>query len=245
MSDKNDNMHKGHRQKVKERYYASGMDSMPDHNILEMLLFFAIPLKDTNETAHLLMEKFGSFSGVLKADIADLKSVKGMTENAACLISMLLPIYKRYNEDLVSKKPELKSAEEIVSFIRPKFVDSSNERVYALCFDNCHKLICAKMLNEGDISSAYFDLRQLASTVLETKTKNVVIVHNHPTNIALPSTDDVKATQHVYDFLKYMKVNLNDHIIVTEKSFCSMANTPRYAYIFYGLKAEDFDKDNK
>ena len=100
------NIHKGHREKVKQRYYEAGLNSMPDHNILEMLLFFGIPYKDTNEMAHELIARFGSFSGVLEADVKDLVTVKGMTENAAFLITMILPLYKRYMEDISSRKPE-------------------------------------------------------------------------------------------------------------------------------------------
>lgn len=84
-TEKNDNPHKGHRIKVRNRYYETGFNGMADHNVLEMLLFFGIPFKDTNELAHDLIARFGSFSAVLEADVKDLVSVKGMTENAACL----------------------------------------------------------------------------------------------------------------------------------------------------------------
>ena len=86
------NIHNGHRKKVKERYYANGLKGMPPHNILEMLLFFGIPYKDTNPIAHDLIDRFGSLSAVLEAKHSDLLSVKGMTENAACLITMILPL---------------------------------------------------------------------------------------------------------------------------------------------------------
>ena len=93
------NIHNGHRKKVKERYYANGLKGMPPHNILEMLLFFGIPYKDTNPIAHDLIDRFGSLSAVLEAKHSDLLSVKGMTENAACLITMILPLYKRYYQE--------------------------------------------------------------------------------------------------------------------------------------------------
>lgn len=233
MDNTKENIHKGHRQKVKERYLEVGLDSMPDHNVLEMLLFFAIPFKDTNETAHLLMEKFGSFSGVLKASVADLKNVKGMTENAACLISMLLPIYKRYTDDLVLKKPQLITTQDIVDFIKPKFIDCSNERAYVLCFDNKHSLICARLLDEGDIASATLNMRSLAATVLETKAKSCVLVHNHPNAIALPSAEDIDATKTASDLLQKLKVRLEDHLIIAENQYCSMINMPKCSHIFY------------
>lgn len=207
------------------------------HNVLEMLLFFGIPRKDTNDIAHLLIEKFGSFAGVLQADFEDLKSVKGMTESAACLITMLLPIYKKYQADLFSSKPKLEKAQDIVNYILPKFADSENERVFAICFDAKQNVICTKQLCEGDLSGANFDLKKLAKVVLQTNTSRVVLVHNHPTLIALPSETDVETTQMIYDFLQQIGVTLSDHIIVAKNGeSCSMINHPRYTHIFYGLE---------
>lgn len=233
------NLHKGHRQSVKERYYVDGMNGMPDHNILEMLLFFAIPYKDTNDTAHLLMERFGSFSGVLQASLEQLKSVKGMTENAACLITMLLPIYRRYHDDLMHKKPDLMSTKDIVAYMRPKFIDTTNERVYAICFDNNHHLITNRLLCEGSIESAAFNLRDLARAVIETKAVEVVLVHNHPAGVALPSHDDVRTTVSIYRFLRFLRVTLTDHIIITKEGFCSMSAIKKYSKIFHGYDVDE------
>ena len=232
---KEKNVHEGHRQKVRERYYKGGLDCMPDHNVLEMLLFFGIPYKDTNEIAHSLIEKFGSFSGVLKADRADLKNVKGMTENAACLLSMLLPVFKRYTDDLMKEKPVLDSTEDIVHFIRPRFMDTTNEKVFLICLDSDHSLISVRFVGEGDIASANLNLRAVASAVIETKAASAVLVHNHPNSIALPSQADINATKQVYEFLSMLRVRLLDHIIISQTGHCSMASVPKFAHIFYGL----------
>lgn len=232
---KKKNVHEGHRQKVRDRYYKGGLDCMPDHNVLEMLLFFGIPYKDTNEIAHRLIEKFGSFSGVLKADRADLRNVKGMTENAACLISMLLPVFKRYNDDLMKEKPTLETTEDIVRFIRPRFMDTTNEKVYLICFDSNHALISVRFIDEGDIASANINLRAIASAVIETKAASAVLVHNHPNAIALPSQADIDATKQAYDFLSMLRVRLLDHIIISQTGHCSMVSVPKFAHIFYGM----------
>lgn len=232
---KEKNIHEGHRQKVRDRYYKGGLDCMPDHNVLEMLLFFGIPYKDTNEIAHRLMEKFGSFSGVLKADRADLKNVKGMTENAACLLSMLLPVFKRYTDDLMKEKPTLASTEQIVNFIRPRFLDTTNEKVYLICLDGNHTLISVRFIDEGDVASANINLRAIASAVIETKAASAVLVHNHPNSISLPSQADISATKKAYDFLAMLKVRLLDHIIISQTGHCSMVSVPKFTHIFYGM----------
>ena len=232
---KEKNVHEGHRQKVKDRYYKGGLDCMPDHNVLEMLLFFGIPYKDTNEIAHRLIEKFGSFSGVLRADRADLKNVKGMTDNAACLISMLLPVFKRYTDDLMKEKPTLETTEQIVKFIKPRFLDTTNEKVYLLCFDCNHALISVRFISEGDVASASLNLRAVASAVIETKAASAVLVHNHPNSISLPSQADISATKKAYELLAMLRVRLLDHIIVSQTGHCSMVSVPKFTHIFYGL----------
>lgn len=235
MAEQENNIHKGHRQKVKNRYIEAGFDGMADHNILELLLFFGIPYKDTNPIAHELIETFGSFSGVLRASIPELKSVRGMTENAACLLNMILPVYARYHADANAERPMLMTTNEIVDYMRPKFLDTNNERAYVLCFDHNHYLIAVRKLSDGDIYSTLFDMRKLACAVLETKATGVVLVHNHPNGISLPSTDDVTQTKSAYEFLQSLKVSLMDHIIISREGHCSMISLPKFAHLFYGL----------
>ena len=236
MAEQETNIHKGHRQKVKRRYIETGLEGMADHNILELLLFFGIPYKDTNPIAHELMETFGSFSGVLKASIPELKSVKGMTENAACLLNMILPVYTRYYADSIAERPTLLSVDEMINYMRPKFLDTSNERAYAMCFDCNHCLIAVRKLSDGDVNSTLFDMRKLATAVLETKAAGVVLVHNHPNGIALPSAADIEQTKNAYDFLQSLKVTLMDHIILSpDGGKCSMVSTIKFAHLFYGL----------
>lgn len=235
MTEQENNVHKGHRQKVKKRYMQTGFDGMADHNILELLLFFGIPYKDTNPIAHELINTFGSLSGVLRASVAELKSVNGMTENAACLLNMILPVYSRYSADLAAKKPMLMQTEEVVEFMRPRFLDTSNERAYVLCFDGDHCLIAVRKLSDGDVNSTAFDMRKLASAVLETKAVGVMLVHNHPNGIPLPSQADIEQTESAYSFLRTMKVTLMDHVIISKTGHCSMISVPKFTHLFYGM----------
>ena len=242
-TEKKDNPHKGHRIKVRNRYYETGFNGMADHNVLEMLLFFGIPVKDTNELAHNLIARFGSFSAVLEADVKDLVSVKGMTENAACLISMIRPLYKRYMEDLSSRKPEFVSKEKISEFIRSLFLDTSDERLYALAYDSSRRFIGYRNIGDGDIRSSRADIRKLSAFVLESKATGIILAHNHPHGIAIPSREDIDCTKYVYKILEALKVRLLDHIIVNECDYISMAETMRYAYIFSGIEQSPFEKE--
>ena len=231
---KDKNIHKGHREKVKQRYYEAGLNSMPDHNILEMLLFFGIPQRDTNPIAHELMSTFGSFSGVLEANYKELKKVKGMTENAACLLSMILPTYKRYIGDIYKNKRKFDSPEQMAEFLRPLYLDTPNERIYAMCFDQHDNYIACRVVSDGDIDSSYLDVRQLATIVLEVKAKRVVLSHNHPNGTLRPSQGDCNVTETARVMLEYLKVELADHIIITDESYFSMLKSPYHIHLLYG-----------
>ena len=230
------NMHKGHRQKVKQRYLANGLAGEPAHNVLELLLFYAIPYKDTNPIAHALIDRFGSLSGVLRASVPELASVKGMGENAAILLHLVLDVYQAYTDDLLGACPVIETADEMVAYMRPKFINSVSEKVYVLCFGANSKLLAARQVAQGDVVGARINVREIASVVLETKAQNVVLMHNHPNGIAAPSTEDVNTTRALYAFLKPLNVRLIDHVIVTEDSYFTMADKSRFAHLFYGLE---------
>ena len=240
---KSKNQHLGHRAKVRSRYLVNGLKGMPDHNVLELLLFYGIPYRDTNEIAHELINKFGSFSAVFEADPKDLMTVKGMTENAACLINLMLPVYKRYYKEVSSRKTTCFSTADIADYVRKLMLDTTDERVYALLFDNRRTLIGYRVIGEGDIVSCSSDFRKLAQAVLETKATGVMLAHNHPHGITVPSFEDVEATKEIYKLLRYLKVRLLNHIIVNESSHFSMLESGQFAYIFAGLEKPPYERE--
>ncbi|MBR3094079.1 MAG: RadC family protein [Clostridia bacterium] len=230
------NIHKGHRQKLKNRVLAGGLVGEAPHTILELLLFYGIPRKDTNPIAHELLDRFGSLSGVLRAGVEELKSVQGMTENAALLLHLILPVYAAYEEDLRRMPTLPESAAQIVDFMRPKLIGSTTEKAYLLCIGGNGKLLGLRKICEGDLSSAAIDLRALAAAVLETKAQDAILVHNHPNGVAAPSLQDIDATKQIVSFLDQMKVRLVNHIILSENDYCSMADKKNFVHLFYGME---------
>ena len=242
MADGKVNIHKDHRKKVKDRFFECGFTGMPDHNILEAILFLGIPQKDTNPIAHELIDTFGSFSGVLEAKKSDLLKIKGMTESAAFAIMSYLPVNRRYIESLQKKKPVFETDDQLVDFLRPMFFEKSTiERVFVLCFDSKNRLIACRNICDGDISSALFDVRELTRVVLEVNAQKIIVAHSHPHGIALPSREDIATTKLIYEMMKFIKVHLDDHFIVTDTGYMSMAKSRHYTHIFHGLEAIDFD----
>lgn len=235
--NKKENIHENHRQRMRESFFEHGFDGMDDHEILEMLLYFSLPRRNTNEIAHSLINHFGSFSEVLEAERGELVKQPFITDNTVFLLKMILPIYKRYKESAAGRNRKFKSTDEIAEYLMSKFVDTNNECVYAMFFDADMNMIKCSKISEGDISSSMFDFRRLVSLVLETKSTSVIISHNHPHGITLPSREDVIVTENAFYLLKSLKVNLLDHIIVSETTYTSMISVPKFSHIFYGLNA--------
>lgn len=237
------NIHKDHRKKVKDRFFECGFTGMPDHNVLEAILFLGIPQKDTNPIAHELIDTFGSFSGVLEAKKSDLLKIKGMTESAAFAIMSYLPVNRRYIESLQKKKPVFETNDEIIEFLRPLFFEKSTiERVFVLCFDSKNRMIACRNICDGDISSALFDVRELTRVVLEVNAQKIIVAHSHPHGVALPSREDISTTKLIYEMMKFIKVHLDDHLIVTDTGYMSMAKSRHYTHIFHGLGPINFDE---
>ncbi len=232
-----DHSHKFHRKRMREQFYETGFRGMADHNVLEMLLYFGIPQKNTNDIAHDLINTFGSYSDVFEANRHDLMKVKGMTETAACLIKMVIPVYSRYVQRLNERGPSPVEPKEVADYLRPMYHEGScRERVFVLCYDSSDHLITCRLLSEGDICSSAFDIREFGRIVLETNCSAVIISHNHPHSISLPSKDDVRVTRKVIELLDVLKVTLKDHIIVSDNDYTSMANFRQTLPMFYGIE---------
>lgn len=226
------NIHKDHRQRVRERYFKEGIDSMAEHNIVEFLLFFGIPFKDTNGIAHELIEKFGDLSGILEAPVEELMRVEGIGENAAALISLTHDIAERYHEkklqDTVSSAEETSFSE----FLSVKYAGETKEKVYLLCIDAKGKIQHCVKICDGSPDSAYLDTRMVVETVVRFDSKTVILAHNHPNGFAVPSSADVETTKSLIPVLRAINVNLADHIIVSADDTFSMASSRKYGGLF-------------
>lgn len=218
-------IHAGHRQRMRERFIKSGIDSFQHHEILELLLFFGIPYKDTNELAHRLIEKYGSFSGVFDAPIESLIAVSGMTENAAVLIKALPVISSEYIKDKVVSTQCLDSSKACMVFMKSLFFTSTKEEVYVIFLDHAYKLINYKKIATGGVNHIPLTIRQIQEAVFFSNCTNVILAHNHPSGNVNPSQDDMRTTKHLAESLSYIDVNLLDHVIVAGDKYLSFSRT--------------------
>ena len=218
-------IHDGHREKMRQRFLKSGLDAFADHEALELLLYYAIPRRDTNPIAHALMERYGSLSAVLAAPVEDLKKVEGVGESAAILLKLAPQLYRKAKMSDAEQETILSSVERVGAYLLERFAGEKNEVVYQLCLDRKGKLLVCKKLGEGGVASADLDIRRLVENALLTGASSVVLAHNHPSGVALPSRDDYAATDRAKTALSVVGVALADHIIVADGDFVSMSDS--------------------
>ena len=218
-------IHDGHREKMRQRFLRGGLDAFADHEALELLLYYAIPRKDTNPIAHALMERYGSLSAVLTAPVEDLEKVEGIGESAAVLLKLAPQLYRKARLSDAEQETVLNSVSRVGAYLLDRFAGEKNEVLYQLCLDRKGKLLACKKLGEGDIASAELDIRRLVENALLTGASSVILAHNHPSGVALPSEEDYIATSRAKEALAVVGVVLTDHIIVADGDFVSMSDS--------------------
>ncbi len=218
-------VHKGHRERLKRRFLEGGLDDFTDIQVLELLLFYAIPQRDTNPIAHDLLDHFGSLSNVLDASAEELKKVKGISDHAATLLSLVTHLSRYYQVDAAQRVECLTTLDACGAYLVPRFFGRTVETVFLLCLDAKCKVICCKEVGEGSVNSANISVRKIVETALSSNATTVVLAHNHPSGIALPSEEDISTTRRVAAALKAVEVHLADHIVVAEGDYVSMAQS--------------------
>lgn len=228
-----DNIHSGHRDRLRQEFLShSDPTAMPEHKLLEMLLFYGIPQRDTNSIAHALINHFGNFSAVFEADVTELAKVKGMTKNAAALIKLMLPIAKAYVSGKYNDDVCLNTLEDIGRYIVTKYFAVSVEQCSLLCLNRMGKVLSYDVIAEGDIDSVGISIRSILERIIRTGATAVVLAHNHPGGIALPSPSDISITEAIANALKTISVNFCDHIIIAGNDYISMAQSSEYKELF-------------
>lgn len=218
-------LHSGHRERLRNRFLKSGLDGFAPHNILELLLFYSIARADTNELAHRLIKRFGSFSAVLDAPFEELLKIKGVGRNTAVLLKLIPQISRTYNEDKAGARKIISGEKAASEYLIPKFIGRQNEVFYLVCLDTQNRILFSDILFEGTVDASSVSMRRIVEACVQCGASCVIMAHNHPTGLALPSPEDIHVTRHVNKVLKSMGIRLLDHIIVAGESYLSLADS--------------------
>lgn len=214
-------MHTGHRDRVKDKIINGGLSILSPHEVLEFLLFYAIPRKDTNGLGHRLIEEFGSLSGVLNASYEELMNTEGMTKSAAVLLTAFPELFRQYNLDLLKIKTRLPTPASTLNYLVNLFNGEKEEKVYLICLDNNLNIINCCLINSGTANSVNVMVRQISEAALKNKAVSVILAHNHPSGNVRPSRNDVEFTRFVMLSLSVLEINFYDHYIISGKDYFS------------------------
>lgn len=223
-------IHKGHRQRMRQRIAEQGFSSLAPHEALEVLLYITNPQKNTNGIAHELINKFGDFAGVLDASEEELQSIEGIGPNSARMLHLMPEISRYYQRSRTKKAGRVRSTEQLAGFLMGKFDGLEQERAMLVVLDSRDRIKNTFWLREGTSNQVRFEIKDVVEAALKGGTDTVALCHNHPNGMALPSREDVQATENIVRALGMIKVHLRDHIIVTETEYFSMREENRLPF---------------
>ena len=217
-------LHDGHRQRLIQRFLEEDLDNFEPHNVLELLLFYAIPRKDTNELAHVLMDTFGSLKGVFDAPYEELIKVTGIGPNTAALLKLVPSLTRTYYSS-DARSVILDTSEKSGEYFLPYYIGQTEEVVRLACLDAGGKVISNQILHRGSANAAEVNMRKIVNIALRNNAMGVILAHNHPGGLPLPSEEDVATTKSIREALMPMGILLMDHIIVAGQDYVSMARS--------------------
>ena len=217
--------HDGHRERLKQRFLDHGLDNFNDVNALEMLLFYAIPRQDTNELAHRLLDRFGSFAAVLDAPAEQLREVNGIGENTVTLLKLIPQIDRRYQISKTENRKTIRSSRDAGKILVPLYRYAREEIVYLLCLNSSNQMISCDEIGRGIMGQATISVRTVAECALKRNAAAVILSHNHVDGFAIPSDADKLTTKELYKALRMVGIVLTDHIVVAGDDYVSFSDS--------------------
>ena len=224
MPTKKEHLHTGHRERMRERVENAGTSTLADHELLEMLLYYIQPRRDTNETAHALIEECGSLAAVLEADAQRLCRVPYIKEGGAMYIRLLGELSRRYaiakfRADDAASDLVYDSMEKLTEMLYPRFLGQSKELLIAILFDARMRMLDLFTVAEGTLNSVSLTVRTVTQRAYARNASFCVLAHNHPGGLATPSQEDIRLTRDMEGALELVGVPLVEHLIFTDRAY--------------------------
>lgn len=217
-----ENLHAGHRKRLKDRYRVGGLASLEEHEQLELLLFYAIPRCDTNATAHRLLNVFGSIPAILDAPLEEIERIPGVGKGSGTFFRFLKDIYGVYQTKDQSPHPIIKKPVDAAQVLMRLYADWHKEAVAVLLLNQHNRLIHAGILNHNPSDWINLDLRGIIQMSFNYEADKIVLGHNHPSGDVRPSQTDIQNSVAMERNLARVGITLMDHIILHNREFYSM-----------------------
>ncbi len=209
-------LHAGHRDRLRERFLKTGGEGLPDYELLEMILFAAIPRRDVKPLAKLLLNTFGGLAGVMGASLSDLQKVKGLSENSAVLLKVVNAINVRVLKNGIDKKPVLASWQKLLDYCHVAMAHEMREHFRVLFLNRKNQLIADEVQQVGTVDHTPVYPREIVKRALELGATAVILVHNHPSGDPTPSDSDIAMTEEVIRAAGALDILVHDHIIISQ-----------------------------
>lgn len=207
--------HAGHRERLRERYLKNGLDAFAEHEVLELLLTYAIPRIDTKPIAYALLERFGSLHRVLQASTQELMQTPQIGKGAAVFLNMMLPVFRAYRRSVEADEPVMTNQEQCCRYCEGLLEGERFEKFYVICLDGQMRCINTVLISSGDIAEVRVYARHVLSALSQCNAMGAVITHNHPSGTAEPSAEDILLTNSIAALLDGVGIKLYDHLIVS------------------------------
>ncbi len=221
-SQKPDPDRAGHRQRLRERFLNGGARALPDYELLELVLFGALPRVDTKPLAKRLLAKFGSFAEVIAAPPERLREVEGAGENVVTGLKIVQAAAERFARGTVGKRPVLSSWSAVLDYCRTAMAFADKEQFRILFLDKRNQLISDEVQQTGTVDHTPVYPREVVKRALELSATAVVLVHNHPSGDPTPSRADIDMTKAIVDIASPLGVSVHDHVIVGRDGHVSL-----------------------
>lgn len=204
--------HQGHRQRMKTKVLKNGASGMSELDLLEMLLYYVVPRTDTKDMAKELLNRFGTIERIIDADKGEVSKTAGLKDGAEVLFTLIRELFFRYGG--TKSQASVLEPEKMKKYLVDIYKDISVETVYALYFSQNGEMVGKQPIFRGGVSSARFSLRAVTEGAIRSGGNSVVLAHNHPSDVLVPSSDDILSTKRIAAHLAANDIELVEHYIV-------------------------------
>lgn len=220
-------LHHQHRQRMKELFRQTDLKGFSEHNILELLLFYAIPRKNTNETAHMLLNEFGSFSAVLDASIESLKRIDGVGIETATFLKLIPAVFSAYQASKTAAKPVILNSESAKKYLSHYFTAATYEKLVVVYIDGKGRVLNECEFYQKCSKMVHVDMVTILQTAVAVKAEGIILAHNHVTDFAVPSSEDIHVTEQLAKLCEPLKIYLCEHLIFAENDVCMFSKNKK------------------
>lgn len=214
-------LHSGHRERLRARFRKSGPEALPDYELLELLLFYALPRRDTKDLAKRLIARFGSFAEVVNAPETQIKEVREAGDGVVTLLGAVRASALRLMKSEIAERPLLTSWNQVLDYLKAVQGYEQREQFRILFLDKKNRLIADEVQGQGTVDHTPVYVREVVKRALELSASALILVHNHPSGDPTPSRADIDMTRFIVEAAKPLGVTIHDHIIVGRSGHAS------------------------